>query len=212
MTQWNYGDAYKRNDIDFTKEINVGTGTVKVHDIYNPLPKFMMDADVIFCDPPYNISALKTYYTKAELTEKPETYDSFVVRFFECIEEINPDTVIVETGVKQAEMYFNELDKRFEQIMIFDSWYYGNKSNKCKIIYASHKEIPTIIKEIPPLDEEKVIDYMCKNLDYKCIGDLCMGQGLVAYYSNKYNKRFVGTELNYKRLAVCVERVLKNKR
>ncbi len=209
---WDYGDAYKRNDIDFSKPITVGTGTVQVHDIFNPLPDFMSRADIIFCDPPYNISALKTYYTKADLTEKPESYDAFTSRFFECIDEINPHTVVIEAGLKQTNIYSSELSKRYPTVMTFDSWYYGNRNNKCNIIYATRNELPECIKTMPPMDEENVIEYLCKNLEYSCIGDLCMGQGLVAYYSNKYGKPFVGTELNFKRLAVCVERVLKNKR
>lgn len=210
--KWDYGKAYERNNIDFSKPIEVGTGIVQVHDIFNPLPAFMHKADIIFCDPPYNISALKTYYTKAELTEKPSSYDAFIIRFFDCIDEILPDTVVIESGLKQTAIYQSELSERYPTVMVFESWYYGNKNNKCSIIFATKKEVPECIKVMPPMDEEKVIEYLCKNLEYSCIGDLCMGQGLVAYYSNKYGKPFVGTELNYKRLAVCVERVLKNKR
>ena len=62
------------------------------------------------------------------------------------------------------------------------------------------------------MDEEHVIDYLCQNLDFECVADPCMGLGLVGYYANKYGKRFVGTELNKYRLAVCCERVATNER
>ena len=61
-------------------------------------------------------------------------------------------------------------------------------------------------------DEENIIEFICENLFFECIGDLCMGKGLVAYYANKNEKAFVGTELSKYRLAVCVDRVLKNER
>ena len=40
------------------------------------------------------------------------------------------------------------------------------------------------------------------------IGDLCMGRGLVGVNAYKNGKRFVGTELNHKRLAVLLERIV----
>jgi hypothetical protein len=34
-----------------------------------------------------------------------------------------------------------------------------------------------------------------------------MGRGLVGFYAHSDGRQFVGTELNYKRLAVLIERV-----
>lgn len=41
------------------------------------------------------------------------------------------------------------------------------------------------------------------------LGDFCMGRGLVALAAAKNGRKFFGTELNPKRLAVCVERLEK---
>lgn len=43
--KWEYGEFYKKYNME--GEISVGTGTVKVHDIFNPLPDFMKKATVI---------------------------------------------------------------------------------------------------------------------------------------------------------------------
>ena len=210
MADWNYGGFAEKYDMK--GEIHIGTGIVKVHDIFNPLPAFMRKADVIFSDPPYNKSALSSYYTKAGLAEKPDSFEAFFYRFIECIDIISPKTVILEVGLAQAEMYINELAHQYVYLHTVNSWYYGNKSQKCKILCFSNSLFPKCITDMPEMDEEKVIEYICKNLEYYCIGDLCMGKGLVGYYSNKYGKHFVGTELNPKRLAVCCERVTKNDR
>ena len=207
---WNYGDAYKQYNMD--GDIHIGTGVVRVHDIFNPLPAFMCDADVIFSDPPYNSSALSGYYTKAGIQEKPDSFGSFFQRFMECIREIHPRIVCIEAGLPQTDDYVNALMKIYARVTVRQSWYYRKQDNKCSIVFASDNPFPECIDRMPPMDEEQVIDYLCKNLEYKCIGDLCMGKGLVGYYSNKYGKPFVGTELNSKRLAVCVERVTKNQR
>lgn len=209
-SKWNYGGYAEKYNMD--GDIHVGTGVVRVHDIFNPLPAFMRGADVIFCDPPYNQSCLKSYYTKAGLDEKPDSFESFFFRLFECLEEISPRIVVLEVGQKQAPMYEYFLKNRYANVESRESYYYGNKKNKCVILFASNTPIPACLLDMPFMDEEKVIEYICKNLEYDCIGDLCMGKGLVAYYSNKYGKPFVGTELNPNRLAVCVERVTTGER
>ena len=205
---YDHHDLYKKYDM--TGEIHIGTGIVQVYDIFNPLPKFMLDADIIFTDPPYNKSALSSYYTKADLKEKPDSFESFFYRLIECLDLINAKYVILEVGCAQEKMYLDVLRSLYKNVMSFDSFYY--KKSPCKIIVASKHNIPDVFKNIPTIDEEKVIDYICKNVDFECIADLCMGKGLVGFYANKYGKRFVGTELNKKRLAVLLERITTGKR
>ncbi len=207
---WEYGGFYKKYDM--TGEIHIGTGIVKVHDIFNPLPEFMKEADVIFTDPPYNKTALSGFYTKAGIDQKPDSFDIFVERFVECVEEISPRLLILEVGVPQTDMFIEAFKEDYPQIVCRPSYYYGNKSQQCNIVIFSKDVIPKHLRELPFMDEEKVVEYICENTDYDCIGDLCMGLGLVGFYSNRYGKRFVGTELNPKRLAVCCERVTKNER
>lgn len=208
--KFEYGEKYKQYNTD--GEINIGTGTVMVHDIFNKTPEFMKEADVVFCDPPYNIGALKGYYTKAGIDDKPSDFEIFLDRLYEVIEEINPDIVVIESGKAQTDMHMDRLLKMYVAAFTKESWYYGNKKNKCDIIIATKYQCPEELIALPEMDEEKVIKYICENVDYKCIADPCMGQGLVAFYSNKAGKKFVGTELNFKRLAVCIDRVLTGKR
>ena len=59
------------------------------------------------------------------------------------------------------------------------------------------------------MDEEDIIEWVCANEEYECIGDLCMGQGLVGVNAYKNGKRFVGIDLNHKRLSVLIERIKK---
>jgi hypothetical protein len=58
------------------------------------------------------------------------------------------------------------------------------------------------------MDEEDIIEWICKNEEYNCIGDLCIGRGLVGINAYKNSKKFVGTELNKKRLSVLLERII----
>lgn len=207
---WTYDGLYKKYPMD--KELHIGHGIVKVHDIFKPLPEYMKGADFILTDPPYNKSALSSFYTKAGIDKKPESFDGFILRFFEVVDEIAPKYICIEAGIPQTNMFIELLEKRYKNIFVAESYYYGNKKNKCNMIFATNFEIPDCVKKMPFFDEEKAIEYLCNSIDYSCVCDPFMGLGLVAFYANRAGKKFVGTELNKYRLAVCVERVTTNNR
>lgn len=202
MNKYNYRGFYEKYNME--GEIKIGTGIIKVHDIFDELPQFMKQADCLFIDPPCNEGNLKSFYTKADLTKR-DSINKFNERLFNLIDEINPKHLFIETFKSNNETIFNRLSERYgTNIKEFISYYYGNITNKCYILYASLEESKL---EIPFYDEEKVIEYICENLDFNCIGDLCMGKGLVGFYANKKKKKFVGTELNKKRLACLIEHI-----
>lgn len=206
MSKFEYRGFYQKYDM--TNEINIGTGIVKVHDILDELPEFMKEADCLFIDPPCNEGNLKSFYTKAEL-EKRDSILKFNNRLFELIDEINPKHLFIEVFKSNFDEIFGKMNERYGTDMtVFESYYYGKSTNKCWIFYATTEDVNF---KIPLLDEEKAIEFICKNLDFNCIGDLCMGKGLVGFYANKYKKRFVGTELNKKRLACLIEHINQNK-
>ena len=206
--EWNYGNVYEKYDM--SGEIKVGTGTLMVHDIFKKLPDFMKQADALFCDPPGGGGVLSTYYTKAgiEKTNRPYgKYSEFENRLFEVVRQINPKIAIFELFNCIKQTFEQKIHDIYKNVKVFNSTYYHNKKNVCYIAVGSNEPIPEVLSGLEGMDEADAIEFICKNLEYNCIADPCMGQGLVAYYSNKYGKKFVGTELNPKRLAVCVDRV-----
>ena len=76
----------------------------------------------------------------------------------------------------------------------------------CYVIRGSRKR-----KKLPLdyMDEEDIIAWICEHEEYDCIGDLCMGLGLVGIHASRNGKKFIGTELNHKRLSVLLERLSK---
>lgn len=204
MNNWDYKEFYKKYNM--TGVIEIGTGKIKVHDIYNELPSFMYEADTIFSDPPCSLGNINSFYTKADL-EKRSEYESFVNRFFKCIALIKPKIVFIEVFKANEDRFIAELQKLFKNLKIYNSTYYHKSDCKCKILVASNDDI--IDYPFENVDEQDVIKYICQNTEYNCIGDLCMGKGLVGFYANQVGKKFVGTELNKKRLAVLIERINK---
>ena len=92
MSRFEYRGFYQNYDME--GEITIGTGKVKVHDIFEPLPDFMKTADGIFVGPPCNNGNLKSFYTKSDKILKLD-YPRFEKRLFEVIDEINPKHLFI---------------------------------------------------------------------------------------------------------------------
>jgi hypothetical protein len=202
VSRWNYGGAHDRHPIG-SKCVIFETGSiVKAHDIFDPLPEFMYQADLIFVDPPWNLGNLNSFYTKADRDDYKDGFRVFYKRLFECIGEIKPKTCYVEVGKEYLAEFIMEMKRRYRQVTFYNSMYYHKRENMCYVIRGSSRR-----KKLPLdyMDEEDIIKWVCANEDYECIGDLCMGKGLVGIHAHANGKRFVGTELNHKRLAVLVE-------
>lgn len=206
MAKWEYGSIYKHYNMD--GEIKIGTGILKVHNIFDQLPEFMRQADVIFCDPPCSKANINSFYTKADRTDYQVDYLPFAKRFFECIDEIKPKDLFVEVFKSNFDYFWNEITKRYKFVYVCPSKYYNSSKNKCWIIHGTNDQKHALhLQPCENMDEAKIINYICSNLDYKCIGDLCMGRGLVGWNAYINNKAFVGTELNKKRLAILVHNI-----
>lgn len=204
MAKWNYGDAYLRHPIGPDQIAVFEDGSrLKVHNIFDPLPEFMKDADLIFVDPPWNLGNLNTFYTKAERSDYQNNFETFYKRLFECIKMINPKTCYVEVGKEYLAEFLLEMKQIFKNVTFYNSSYYHKKDNICYVIRGSSKRKKLLLDYT---DEENIIEWICQNEDYNCIGDLCMGRGLVGMNAIKNGRRFVGTELNHKRLSVLLEK------
>jgi hypothetical protein len=182
---------------------------VRAHDIFDPLPGFMLAADVIFTDPPYNQSLCTNFLNKdgSHVSNRnTRRFVDFMMRLFSCIAEIDPHTCYLEMGKEYLGECLTELKKLYPHVTFYNSTYYHKKDNLCYVIRASRKR-----KKLPldGMDEEDIIKWVCANEDYQCIGDLCMGKGLVGLHAYRNSKRFVGTELNHKRLSVLIEAIVK---
>lgn len=206
MVNWNYGDAYMRHPISLLQTAVFPDGsTLKVHDIFNPLPKFMLQADCLFIDPPWNIGNLTSFYTKANLVNNTADFHCFYKRLFECIKQIHPQTCYVEVGKDYLAEFITEMKQLYRVVTFYNSGYFHKKGNFCYIIRGGEKRVKLPLDGV---DEEDIIAYICKNEAYTCIGDLCMGQGLVAVNAALNNRKFVGTELNPRRLSVTLEKLV----
>ncbi|MHA1601792.1 MAG: hypothetical protein ACTSUI_02180 [Promethearchaeota archaeon] len=208
MSNWEYKGIYKKYNME--NIINLPFNSkVQVYDWLMSMPDFMMRADTIFVDPPWNIGNTNTFYHKADKEHIEIDFIKFSKILFQRFEEINPEFLFIEIGKEFLSWYIEECKKRYKYTTFYNSTYYHNKKNKCYIIHATNLFKKRRYKELEDLDEEDIIKWICKNHEYSCIGDLCMGMGLVGKHAYLNNKQFVGIELNKKRLAILIDFITK---
>lgn len=202
---YNYGDAYLRHPILNGTAIFADGSALKTHDICNPLPEFMLKADMVFSDSPWNKGNLRAFYTKADMPTTPFfNFSSFMDALFSRISEIAPNVCYLEIGKEHLADYIIRMRQQFKYVTFYNSTYYHSAKNLCYVVRGSRSANKP---SLDGLDEETIIERVCQEEKYSCVADLCMGRGLVAVAAARAGKRFVGTELNHRRLSVAVERV-----
>lgn len=205
---WDYGGAWRRVDMSGTIHLPHGS-MVEVCDWTERLPEFMREADTLCVDPPWNAGNVRSFYTKAGIETEPLDFERFSRTLWDRIMEIEPETLFLEMGKQFLGLHLELSRAAFRSVTFYNSTYFRRRENKCYIIHATNGK-PRRHKELEDLDEAAAIAWICANHGYACIGDLCMGRGLVGRHAYLAGRRFVGTELNPKRLAVLVEFINNN--
>lgn len=180
---------------------------LKVQDVFDVLPDFMLHADTLFIDPPFNQQLYTNYNSRKNIQiSKNNTlrYVDFINCLFLQINNIHPKFLFLEIGKEYLADYIYKCKQVFKYVTFYNSKYHYSDKNKCYIIQATDLYKNRRYSELEDLDEKDIIKWICKNHEYNCIGDLCMGKGLVGKHAYLNNKKFVGIELNESRLMKLV--------
>lgn len=180
---------------------------VAVHDIFNPLPDFMLSADFLFIDPPWNRGNVRSFYTKAFLDPMQiESFEQFEDVLFGRVLEIRPAILYLEIGNQNVDRWYKWLKHHYPHCQRWSVVYY--KKHPTNIIRGS--KFSPIDFDYSGMDEAEVIYKSAEIESYNVMGDLCMGQGIVGLAAYAAGKAFVGTELNKRRLANLLKKLAKH--
>ncbi len=204
MADWSYGGAYLRHNMNGIIELP-NASKVMACDWTLTLPEFMKEADTLFIDPPWNLGNVKSFYTKAEQPYHGMAFLDFMTVLWQRIDAIAPTTLFLEMGKQHLAQCLISAEARYPYVTFYNSTYFKKSENKCYVIHATQDRKHKRYRILEDLDEADIIAWICQHHAYRCIGDLCMGRGLVGRHAFLSGQSFVGIELNQKRLAVLVE-------
>lgn len=203
-----YGDSWEKYPIKTGETwIERDTGSiVSVCDIIETLPDYMMVADMVYVDPPWNLGNANGFYTKAGLQDRYiDNFSAFYKKLFSRITAIKPRVCYIEVGLQNKLLFMAEMVTcHFPMMQAWDITYY--RKNPCVLIRGGDK-FQTF--DFTGMDEADTPSIAIEQEKPRVVADLCTGQGLTAIAAYRQGKKFVGTELNPRRLAVAIDRVNK---
>lgn len=203
MTKWRYGDSWEKYPI-VTEETWVESQTnsrIAVWDLFNGLPAFMLTADLIYTDSPWNTGNLRGFYTKAG-KQTSKTFDEFVTVLFKHLGDVAAPTCYLEIGKQNVGMFVERIGNIYPRVQLWPVTYY--RRSPSWLIRGSIEETEVDFSGIDDMDTPRMA---MKNEKFSTVADLCMGRGLTATTAFGMGKRFVGVELNKRRLAVAIKKV-----
>lgn len=201
--KWTYGNAWEKYPIErgeLWREQKTRSAAM-VWDIFDGLPEFMREADLVYCDPPWNAVNFSAFYTKAGM-ETCRGYGDFVEVFFDHICEIAPRACYVEVGKQNLELFTSKLAAIYPHVQRWEVVYY--RKNPSFLLRGG--PTPTSA-DFTGLDDMDTPRAAMQTETFECVADLCMGRGLTGLTAFHLGKRFVGTELNKRRLAVLIDNI-----
>lgn len=202
--EWKYGDSWEKYPIEPGQIWGIGESRVAVHNLFEPLPVFMHVSDCLFMDPPWNLGNINSFYTKAGRDDYQKSFTPFVDALFGRIKEISPRTCYLEIGNQSVNDFERRLREQFAVVQRWPVTYY--KKHPTWILRGGN--CPTMY-DFSGIDEADVIKMVGVIEDYRIIGDMCMGRGLVGLSAFAAGKTFVGAELNKRRLACLLDALAK---
>lgn len=173
---------------------------ISVIDIFNCIPKYMLSADIIYTDPPWNTGNLRSFYTKAGMTTN-RSFEEFLSVLTKHIHTISPEVCYLEIGSKHRDAIISMLSQEFKVVQFWKITYY--RKNVCWLIRGSDRATDV---DFAGIDDSKTPFVVAQHELPGVVADLCTGRGLTGVAAYKANRTFYGTELNKRRLAVLMDR------
>ncbi|MHA1395273.1 MAG: hypothetical protein ACTSRZ_17350 [Promethearchaeota archaeon] len=204
--EWRYGNSWEKYPIEIGQlwhEIKTNS-YISIGDIRNDLPSFLRNADMIYCDPPWSKGNANSFITKANLNSYIENFDEFYMEFFKKIKEINCSICYLEIGKQNVKIFYDELSKIYSCINCWRITYY--KKNPCFLLRGGHSQCYYNYSE---MDEKYIPEMAIKIENPRGVIDMCVGQGLTAVAAFKRGIPFYGMDINKRRLAVLIEKIVK---
>ena len=203
---WKYGTAWESYPIK-PGEVWVhhdSKSYVAQNDIRESVPSFMCDADMVYCDPPWNKGNCNSFITKAGLISYIDSFEYMLDVIVGAIKKINPEVCYVEMGKQNVEALKKKLKKEFEHVSAWQVTYY--KKHPCFLLRASIKNKPCPDVDFSGDDESITPNKAIIVESPKVVADPFMGMGLTLLAAHKNSVSFRGAELHPRRLAVALHR------
>jgi len=203
-----YDDSYERFPVEYgVPWVESKTNSViQVYDFtVDPVPSFMTRADLLYVDPPYNMSHVTGFAHKAGNEPTTDSMDRFLNCLFAAAGVIAPSVFYCEMGKRHAPRVIERMEQAFPYVEEWPITYNGKV--EARLIRGGTSPVPDSARSFSGVDDKDTPGLAIEIERPACVGDLCLGRGLTAVHAFKRGIPFVGTELARRRLAVTARKI-----
>lgn len=209
---WAYGDAGDRWPVADRDIWQVGPHVVACGDIERgDLGRFLSVTglpDMVYCDPPWNQGNATTFRTKAGQKRQVD-YPSFFVTLMSALASC-PGDVYIEHGVHEIAMVracFEALGLR--ELNYWEIRYYRTRPCALYRLRTNGDGTPLSGDLFTGVDDEHtpLLAIQRSSAPGQVVLDGCTGRGTTAVAAAEHGCKFIGLELNHRRLAVTIDRL-----
>ena len=201
--KFNYGNSWEKYPIKENEVWVSSNGSkIMVQSILDPLPDFFYNVDMLYIDPPWNLSNLNSFYTKADISNYLYDFKDFYSVLFKRIKEVNCKVCYLEIGKQNKDVFINNMKILFKFTDIWRVTYYKKHES-----YLIRGGISKCVFDFSGMDDSTTPQKAIEIENINSVGDLCAGRGLTGISVYNQNKIFYGIELNKRRLAVMIDKL-----
>jgi len=201
--KFSYGNSWEKYPIEENEVWVSGNGSkIKVQSVFDPLPDFFKNVDMLYIDPPWNLSLLNSFYTKAQNPDYVTQFEDFSSVLFKQIKKTNCMVCYIEIGAQNKSIILNKMKTIFPAIDIWKVTY--NKKHESYLIRGS---VQKCVFDFSGMDDSATPQKAIEVENPYSVGDLCTGRGLTGISAYNQNKIFYGIELNKRRIAVMIDKL-----
>lgn len=213
MTDWSYGDAGDRFKVVPGSRWQVGPHQVVCNDLEdNPQPfGASFQPDMTYTDPPWNQGNAKSFRTKNGQKDRAVDFPTFLRALLTAVKTTRGD-VFIEMGKAETPNLTTLVNEAGGRVL--QQWgitYY--RKHPCVLLrtqFGAGLRVPPM-PDVSGMDDDHTpaAAIACSTVEGNIVFDPCTGRGLTAVTSDKLGRVFRGSELNPRRLAVTIDKLVK---
>jgi len=215
VADWSYGDAGDRWEVRPGDLWSVGPHRLLCDDLHDTdAGRFPFAADAVYVDPPWNSGNEASFRTKASL---PKAAGSPAERWRQfCYDLTSTLAVVCPTGPWFIEgTVVGRAEGGPYDVMVEACEAHGHPlAQQWQITYYRKQPCllgsfgPAPVLDLTGLDDEDTPAAVIGDVDAATWFDPCAGRGLTAVSAHAAGRTFVGMELNPRRMAVTIDRLV----